>query len=137
MTVSDSNSTTEDVGEGGWHPAVFYTGLSLTVIGLTSTAILGVNAQNNPGADAVKENCVANDRECEDFKRGVKNQTMANVALGATAAFGVFTIVSAVMTDWGNKKEKEESFSYKSGNLSIRPTFEVGTGAAFGAMGTF
>lgn len=136
-SVNDSNSRAEDGGEGGWHPAVFYTGLSLTIIGLTSTAILGVNAQNNPGADAVRENCVANNRDCEEFKQGVKNQTMVNVALGATAAFGVFTIVSAVMTDWGKKKEKDESFSYRSGNLSIRPTFEVGTGAALGATGTF
>lgn len=136
-TVIDSEPRTDNASQGGWHPAVFYTGLSLSVIGLTSTAILGVNAQNNPGKEAVKENCEANDRQCDEFRQGLRNQTMTNVALGATAAFGVFTVVSAIMTDWGKKKEKGESFSYRSGDLSIRPTFEVGTGAAFGASGTF
>lgn len=136
-SVSTGASTGAEDEKGGWHPAVFYTGLSLSVVGLTATAILGVNAQNNPGVDAVKQNCAQGDEECEDYKQGRRNQAKANVALGATAALGVFTIVSAIMTDWGKKKEKEESFSYTRGDLSIRPTFEVGSGAAFGARGTF
>lgn len=135
-SMSSGGTDTEDKRDG-WHPAVFYTGLSLSIIGLTSTAILGVNAQNNPGPDAVKQNCVRDDEECEDYKQGRRNQAMVNVALGTTAALGVFTIVSAIMTDWGKKKEKDESFSYTRGDLSIRPTFEVGSGAAFGARGTF
>lgn len=136
-TLTGAESPTDGSTRDGWHPAVFYTGLSLTVIGLTTTAILGVNTQNNPGKEEVKKNCVRGDRDCEEFKQGQRNQTKTNVALGVTAAAGVFTVVSAIMTDWGKKKERNESFSYRSGDLSIWPTFEVGTGAALGARGTF
>lgn len=135
--MGDESFSGEDAKKGGWPPGIFYTGLGLTVVGVTATAILGVRANKNPGPDAVQDNCAQGDVDCPEYVEGRKNQSAANVALGVTAAVGVFTVVSAIMTNWGGKKKDKESFSLGSGDLSIRPTFEVGNGAALGARGTF
>jgi tetratricopeptide (TPR) repeat protein len=132
---TSSDPAVEDAKKGGWHPAVFLTGLGLTVAGAGATVGLGINAKKNPGAEAVRTECEQGNKECETYKEGVRNQTYANVALGATAAFGVFTIASAFLTDWGGKDE--DAVSYRQGDLSIRPTFAVGDGALLGATGTF
>lgn len=129
-----TDSTADSAKKGGWHPAVFWTGLGLTVAGGGATVALGLNAQNNPGPDAVKENCEKGDTTCPEYRTGVRNQTYANIAVGATAVFGIFTITSAFLTDWGGK---EDSVAYRNGDLSIRPTFAVGDGASMGAAGTF
>lgn len=134
--MNEIDVSADEAKKGGWPPGIFYTGLGLTVVGATTTAILGVRANNNPGPNAVRDNCVKDDVDCPEYLEGRRNQSAANAALGVTAALGVFTIVSAIMTDWGKKKEKD-SFSLKSGDLSMSPTFEVGSGAALGAKGTF
>jgi hypothetical protein len=118
--MDEPDATLDDAAKGGWHPAVFWTGLSLTVVGGGATVFLGLNAQNNPGPDAVRENCVKGDTSCPEYKEGVQNQMFANIGIGATAAFGVFTIASAFLTDWGGKDKDESS---RAGDLSIRPTF--------------
>src|SRR5690606_23275766 len=74
-----SNVPVDELEKGGWHPAVFWTGLTLTVIGVGVTTGLGIRAQNNPGKQAVIDNCEQNDRSCPEFKEGVKNQAQANI----------------------------------------------------------
>jgi hypothetical protein len=118
--------------------------LGLTIAGAGATVALGLNAQNNPGPEAVKENCEKGQTDCPEYRQGVRNQTYANVAIGATAVFGIFTITSAILTDWGGK---DDAVAYRNGDLSIRPTFAVGDaspigsalgpGASLGATGTF
>lgn len=132
---TSSDSAVDEGKKGGWPKGIFFTGLGLTAAGGVATVILGLNAKNNPGPDAVKEECEQNDETCPTYRQGLRNQTYANVAIGATALFGVFTITSAFLTDWGGKKE--ETVSYRTGDLSIRPTFAVGDGAVLGATGTF
>lgn len=135
-TGTSSDSAMDDGKKGGWPKGVFFTGLGLTAGGGVATVILGLNAKNNPGPEAVKRDCEQGDETCPTYREGLRNQTYANVAIGATALFGVFTITSAFLTDWGGKKDKE-TLSYRTGDLSIRPTFAVGDGAVLGATGTF
>jgi len=133
---TSSEDPVADSGEAkGWHPGIFYTGLGLTVVGGGATVLLGLNAQNNPGKDVVREMCVSGDTSCPEYEEGRRNQMFVNIAVGATAAFGAFTIVSAFLTDWGGGDE--ESATLREGDLSIRPTFAVGDGALLGATGTF
>ncbi len=122
----------------GWHPAVFYTGLGLTVAGGVATVVLGLNAKNNPGTQAVIDNCVQGDTTCPEYRQGVRNQTYANIAVGATAAFAVFTITSAFLTDFGGRSDSALSkMRYTKGDVLVRPVIAVGDGAAIGALGTF
>lgn len=152
----------EDTGEvqeaeveerNGWHPAVFWTSLGLTAASGGASVFLGLNAKNNPGTDAVVDKCGNSNEECSYYKQGRKNQMIANVAFGVTAALGVFTITSAFLTDWGSAKTRDEgtpdekhdsydgwngdTWSYRDGDLFIQPVLGVGNGASLGATGTF
>ena len=134
---------TEEKKRHGWSPVVFWTSLGATLVGVGVTTGLGVNAINNPGADAVRDNCVKDDQTCSLYQQGVANQTAANVAGGITAAVGVFTIVAAIATDWGGKRAKKAEpdpsggWSVRSAGFTLRPTLTIGSGATVGAAGTF
>lgn len=135
-------STSSEPGEkakGGWSPAVFWTGVGVTAVGAGVSTFLGVRAQNEPGRDAVREGCVGQGTECPLYQQGVENQTVANIAIGATAAVGVFTIITGIwLTDWSGGEEKErEPLALRRGDFSVKPTFSVGGGATLGATGTF
>lgn len=122
----------------GWSPAVFWTGTVLTVGGLGTSVALGVRALNNPGKQAVIDNCEQGDRSCPEFKQGQANQTAATVAIGATSAIGLFTIITGIwLTDWGGKETKDQSSDDFSDSFKIRPLISVGDGAFLGAHGTF
>lgn len=126
----------EATDQGGWSPAVFWVGAGVTVAAGAATVGLGINAINNPGRDTVIEECGDQGEDCPEYKQGVKNQTYATVAACTTAAAGVFTIITGVwLTDWSGGKK--ETIAYRSGDLSIQPTFAVGDGALLGASGTF
>jgi len=133
----------EDEERHGWSPAVFWTGLGATLVGVGVTTGLGINAINNPGPDAVRDGCAAGEYDCELYQQGLANQTAANVAGGITAAVGVFTIVAAIATDWGGKRKKKQEpdpsagWSVRSGAFTLRPTLDIGSGATLGAAGTF
>ncbi len=153
-SVGDSNNddeaTTADVGvsstKRGWSPTVFWTGAGLTAVGLGATTVLGIYAQNNPGTDTVKEKCRGQGTSCPEYQEGKSNERNANIALGATAAVGVFTIITGLfLTDWGQNEETpaESSDDYararkpSTGIASVRPWLSLGGGAAVGASGTF
>lgn len=127
----------------GWSPVVFWTGLGATLVGAGVTTGLGINAINNPGQQAVLDQCEQGDETCVLYQQGVANQTAANVAGGVTVALGVFTIVAAIATDWGGKRRKKtepdpsEGWSVQSGDFTLRPTLSLGSGLAVGAAGTF
>lgn len=122
--------------EGGWSPAVFWVGAGVTAAAGAATIGLGINAINNPGRQAVIDECGDERENCDLYKQGVRNQTYATVAACTTAAAGVFTIITGVwLTNWSGGEQ--ESLAYRSGDLSIQPTFAVGDGALLGASGTF
>lgn len=126
----------------GLPPGVFWTGFTLTATGAAATAILGVNATQSPGKQAVLDNCAPGDRDCDEFVKGRRNQTIANVALGGTAAVGVLTMITGIwLTDWGRKKEEkveqEPQVDDVWGRLQVRPHISVSSGAVIGARGRF
>lgn len=122
----------------GWSPAVFWTGAALTVGGLGASVALGVHALNSPGKQAVIDNCEQGNRSCSEFKQGQANQTAATVAIGATSAIGLFTLITGIwLTDWGAKKADDQAGDGYSSNFRIRPIVSVGNGAFLGAHGTF
>jgi tetratricopeptide (TPR) repeat protein len=135
----------------GWHPAIFWTGFGTTLVSGGVTVFLGINAKNNPGAQAVTDGCVAGDIDCDLLQQGRKNQAMANTALVITGVFGAFTITSAFLTDWGGSGDKSsddeepkgydgwngDTWSFRDEEFFIQPTLSVGNGASLGATGTF
>ncbi len=125
-------------GGRGWSPAVFWTGVGLTGAGVVATTILGVRAVNEPGADAVRENCMGN-RDCPEYQQGLENQTIANVALGATVVVGVFTVVTgAWLTDWGGGGKKETAlFRKQFGDVEMQPVLGFADGPGLGLVGKF
>lgn len=126
----------------GWSPAVFWTGAALTAGGVGASIALGVRATNNPGKDAVIANCESGDERCPEYVEGRRNQTIANVAIGATAAVGVFTIITGIwLTNWGGKEKSDSADVWSAGRpgarVSVRPLLSIGNGAFLGAEGTF
>lgn len=117
----------------GWHPAVFWTGTALTLGGAGASVALGLNALNNPGEEAIRDNCEAGDTGCAEWEKGRRNQLFANVAIGGTAAVGVFTIVTGLwLTNWNKKKSDDASEGF-----SVRPMLQIKRGAILGAEGVF
>lgn len=122
--------------KGGWSPAVFWTGAGVTVAGAAASTILGIRAINEPGRDRVINECV--DTSCDLYQQGVQNQTIATVAIGATAAVGVFTIITGIwLTDWSGDDSSADAAPSARRSFTMRPTFSIGDGATVGATGTF
>jgi len=122
--------------KGGWSPAVFWTGAGVTVAGAAASTILGIRAINEPGRDRVINECV--DTSCDLYQQGVQNQTIATVAIGATAAVGVFTIITGIwLTDWSGDDSSADAEPSARRSFTMRPTFSIGDGATVGATGNF
>lgn len=82
-------------------PAVFFTGAGLTAAGIAATVVLGVNAENNPGKDAVLRDCVGKGTSCATYQQGLTAQMNANIALAATCGLGlVTTVIGVFFTQW-------------------------------------
>lgn len=128
----------DKTGSRGWPKAIFWTGAGLTAAGTVTTIALGIRAVNEPGADAVRENCNG-DPDCPEYQEGLRNQTMANVALGTTAVIGVFTLVTGIwITDWGGGEPKLASGTWRiGGDVEVRPLLGFADGPGLGAAGRF
>lgn len=140
LAASDAAPAAEE--RHGLPRGIFWTGTALTLIGTGVSIGLGVNATQNPGRQAVIDNCAPGDTTCPEFQAGLANQTAANVAVGVTVGLGVLTIVTAFFTDWGGKKaprdeDRNEGWSVTPGGIRIRPAVGLGGGATLGAVGTF
>lgn len=75
----------------------FFIGAGLTAVGIGATVFSGLDAQSNPGVDAVKRDCVGLGESCPTYQKGKDAQFRTNVILGvtggvalATAAVGIF-----------------------------------------------
>ncbi len=141
----ETDEGVQPTSKGGWSPTVFWTGLGLTAVGLGATTYLGLYAVNNPGEDAVRSKCVGQGTSCPEYQEGKDNERNANIALGATAAIGVFTAITGLfLTDWDSGKEAApssdemaKSAKQSKGIASLHPWISVGGGATVGASGTF
>jgi len=127
--------------EGGWSPAVFWTGVGLTAVAGGLTVWSGLDTQNNPGVDAVRRECGNGGPRCEElYDDGVSRQTRTNVLIGVTAGIGALTlIVGGFATDWGEPSESTQDGREGSNaaKLTVSPWIHVGDGATLGAMGRF
>jgi hypothetical protein len=90
----------------------FFIGAGLTVVGVGATIASGIDAQNNPGVDAVKRDCVGQGESCPTYKKGVDAQTRTNVILAATGGVALVTAVIGVFfTQWSDvPPEKKAAF---------------------------
>ena len=107
----------------------------------------GIDTQNNPGPDRVREACKplpdgSHSDECDTlYNQGLDKQHRTNALFGVTAGLGVATaVVGAFFTDWGGSKKPAsaaEATKSKPKGFSIQPWFTVGSGASVGALGRF
>lgn len=86
----------------GLSPVFFVAGLVATA-GLGGVTIWsGIDTQNNPGADTVRERCAGQGESCPEYQQGRDAQTRTNILIGATAGVGALTaVVGLFLTDWG------------------------------------
>jgi hypothetical protein len=82
-------------------PAVFFVGAGLTVAGVAATIVSGIAAQNDPGVDAVRRDCVGLGSSCPEYQRGKDAELRTNVLLAGTAGVGaVTTVIGVFLTQW-------------------------------------
>lgn len=148
---ADDFKSTEQPGEeqasqaeasSGWSPTIFWVGASLTAVSGVVTLWSGLDTQNNPGADTVREECRGQGETCPEYQDGLKRQNRTNILLGVTGGLAVFTVVAAVMTDWsGGAPPTEQGFALrhprKKTAFEVEPWLSVGQGATIGATGRF
>jgi hypothetical protein len=110
-------------------PWVFLTGAALTAGGAAFTIWSGIDAENNPGPDAVKTMCTGKGPSCPAYQSGLSAQLRTNVAIGVTGGVALgTTIVGVFFTQWSKPKPKTAA-------LGLEPSFDVsphGGGFSFG-----
>lgn len=103
-TASSDAATSVDLASGGsgLSPVFFFVGLAATA-GLGGVTVWsGIDTQNNPGPDAVREACVGLGTDCPAYQDGQAKELRTNVLIGATAGAAVLTTaVGLFLTDWG------------------------------------
>ena len=133
----------EPAKSGKLPPAVFFVGAGVTAVLGGVTLWSGIDTQNNPGADRVREACSSGSSECDSlYQDGLGKQHRTNALLGVTAGVGVATaVVGMFFTDWGGSKKPapnaEEAAQARPKGFSIQPWVSVGSGASVGALGRF
>jgi hypothetical protein len=119
--------------KSGLPPMVFYVGLATTAVLGGVTTWSGIDALNNPGADAVS-NCKGTPAECRALlDEGIAHQTRTNVLIGVTSVVGVTTgIIALFFTNWG-----DDSAPAEKKEARIMPVVGVSNGVTIGAVGRF
>ena len=70
----------------------------------------GIDTINNPGADAVREECAGQGEECELYQEGQSKELRTNALIGATAGVAAVTLVLAIVTDWDGDPDPAAAF---------------------------
>ena len=140
--TSDPGTDQPPKGEsGGWSPAVFWVSASLTAVSGVVTIWSGLDTQKNPGADTVKEKCKGLGESCDEYQQGLQNQKRTNILLGVTGGLAVFTVVSAVLTDWSDSPASSarpaQTPKRSTRAWAVEPWVSVGQHNAVGATGRF
>lgn len=122
---------------------LFVGGVVATVALGGVTVWSGLDTQNNPGPDEVKELCQDNPNypdptTCPAYETGQRKEVRTNVLIGATAAVGVATIIIGAVTDWRGKQQvglgRAGTAASRSG---VRPWVALDDGALLGVRGRF
>jgi hypothetical protein len=145
--VAASGNDEKNADEGspkrsGASPAVFWVGAALTVVSGAVTVWSGLDTQNNPGPNKVRDACQAMQGDCQSlYQQGLDKQHRTNILIGVTAGVGVVTaVVGAFFTDWSSEKKPEpdaQALNTRKKGFSIEPWLSVGSGASVGALGRF
>lgn len=121
---------TRDTGAkqgGGLPPLVFFVGAGLTAVAGGLSIWSGIDTQNNPGKDAVREQCAGQDTSCPAYQDGLERQNRTNILLGVTAGLALTSgVIGAFFTDWSGEPDKQSA--------RVEPWLGVG---ALGARGRF
>jgi hypothetical protein len=82
-------------------PLYFYSAAGLTLVFVGVTVWSGVDAENNPGAAAVRRDCVGLGASCPEYKQGLSAQLRTNALLGTTIGLAAATgVVGVFFTQW-------------------------------------
>lgn len=123
--------------KGGLPPVVFWIGVGATAVLGGVTTWSGIDAVNNPGADAVREACVGLNESCPEYRDGRSRQTRTNILIGATSVVGVATaIVGIFATNW-NGTPAQKDVAKKPDGFTVSPWVSYQSGATVGATGRF
>ncbi len=97
----------------GAHPAWFYTGLGLTVVGGAATTWLGLETQRlRDDFDAQPTRATYDD--------GMRTQLQTNIAAGVTAALGITTVILAFVTDFDGPGASEPGVVFTPSGVAGR-----------------
>ena len=120
-------------------PVVFFIGAGLTVAGVAGTIVSGLDAQNNPGEDAVRRDCVGLGESCPTYQRGRDAQLRTNILLGATAGVGILTgVVGLFFTQWSSPRSRAGANQPGTGRPTWSPSVAAEPGGAHvGLAGAF
>ncbi len=118
---------------GGLPQGVFWGGLAATTALGAVTVWSGIDTQNNPGKDRIREQCGDLREDCPLYQDGLSRQRRTNILLGATGGAGLATaVVGLFFTRWGSPA------ATASGPAAFAPSVGLGRGAAFvSAAGRF
>ena len=125
--------------KGGLPPVVFFVGAGLTAVVGGVTIWSGIDTQNNPGQDVVREKCAGRGESCPEYQEGRDKQLRTNVLIGVTATLGVATAVVGILTDWsGGGSEQARREPRRRAAARIEPWIGVdGSVTLGGARGRF
>lgn len=114
-------------------PGVFWTALGLTAVATGVTVWSGIDTENNPGASAVKADCVGQGTSCPKYQQGLSSQLRTNVLIAVSGGLGLGTaIVGIFFTRWSGSPPSER----RAAASAVRVTPMFGLGQA-GVEGTF
>lgn len=131
-----------ETARSGLPPVVFWTGMGLTLVAAGVSTWSGIDAQNDPGPERVRDACSNDDDDCESlYQQGQDAELRTNVLWGVTAGVGVVSVLlGAVWTDWGPPSHPMDTGSARQKRrqmASVEPWFSFEDGAAVGARGRF
>jgi hypothetical protein len=130
--ASSTVAAAPDGPSASWRPfgpAVFLIGAGLTAVGAGLTVWSGIDAQNHPGADAVKRDCVGQGVSCPEYQQGLDAQRRTNILLAATGGVALGTaIVGVFLTQWSHPDARPTR------GLRIEPMLGLGQAALLGAF---
>jgi hypothetical protein len=130
---------------GALPSTVFWVGVGLTAVTGAISVWSGLDTQNNPGPNKVRDACQAVPQadNCNSlYQEGLGKQHRTNALIGVTAGVGIATgIIGAFFTDWGGSKKSapdaEQAVKARNMGFSMEPWVAIGSGASVGALGRF
>lgn len=122
----------------GLPPWVFIVGAVATVGAGGATVWSGLDTQNNPGVDAVREACAGQGTDCPEYQDGVSRQNRTNMLIAATAGLGAATLViGAFFTNWSGDEGSGGTGKGPASTAVLPAAVVTPEGAALFASGRF